>query len=374
MLLEMSKKKVRKTEAELEKAIADGFGTWEIDVRELAPEVLQLLIVDKGTYYVIALRLIKGDHTKDDLTKEIRAALKKTISAPRIFSMKDTVYADTICACAKEAHVPYEIVKKFTTIPSIVRDVNRWLPSVMVPMNAEESIPSPFLHITSMAPHTPEPFVIPKFVPHRSYESVFRFKVSLMHVTPTIWRRLEVPATYTFFEFAVAILNAMGWAGSHLHGFHIAQKGTARTINIQIPHPENFGPFPEDDRDELRECIADYFGSQIKQCVFCYDFGDSWDHTVLFESELPKEKGIVYPRCIDGKNACPPDDCGGIGGYEDLQRILKNPRNPEHKNMLEWLCIDRAEDFDPTAFVPEEVDFESPKEYYNDLKRWGFFD
>jgi len=63
------------------------------------------------------------------------------------------------------------------------------------------------------------------------------------------------------------------------------------------------------------------------------------------------DPAIRYPRCIAGKRACPPEDCGGPYGYAELPQTIKDPSHPEHEDMLEW----PRDDFDPEAFDPAEV-------------------
>lgn len=193
-------------------------------------------------------------------------------------------------------------------------------------------------------------------------KAVFQFKITLNDSSPRVWRRISVPRTYSFFDLHTAIQSAMGWLDSHLHGFRIAQKGTARPVFIQFPHPEDDEWDRQELLDERKEKITDYFGKSIKQCVYEYDFGDGWEHTVLLEQEFPAEPDTRYPQCIGGKNACPPDDCGGLGGYDRLQEILKNPKHPEHKEILEWLGIEDLSEFDPTYFDASEIEFEDPRE------------
>ena len=200
---------------------------------------------------------------------------------------------------------------------------------------------------------------------------ILQFKITLNDSRPSIWRRIQVPSEYTFFELHVAIQDAMGWSDSHLHSFNIAQKGTTVPIMIQYPNPESDSELDNDSLDERDESVTNYFGKTIKQCVYEYDFGDSWDHTVLLEKEISPELGVKYPRCTAGKNACPPDDCGGMGGYEHLKKVLKNPKHPDHDDMVDWLCIDNASDFDPAEFSPREVVFQNPKVVLRNYKR-GF--
>lgn len=153
----------------------------------------------------------------------------------------------------------------------------------------------------------------------------------------------------------------MGWTDSHLHAFYIGERRGRDRITIESPNPEGDDMYRGETRDERKELIADYFGKTIKQCIYDYDFGDSWDHTILLESELPRDPKAAYPQCIAGENACPPEDCGGIGGYADLQKILKNRGHKEHSDMLEWLGLDDPEEFDPYEFDPAEVRFENPQ-------------
>ena len=194
---------------------------------------------------------------------------------------------------------------------------------------------------------------------------IYQFKITLNDSAPKVWRRILVPTDYTFFDLHVAMQNAMGWTDSHLHAFRFANKENRWwAINIATPSPDD----PFEVVDERQAKIADYFGKTFGQCAYEYDFGDGWEHTVLLEKTLPKKAGEKYPQCVVGKNACPPDDCGGVWGYKGLQEILKNPKHQEHKDMLEWLAVESADEFNPTHFDPAEVEFEDPKER---LKEWN---
>ena len=198
---------------------------------------------------------------------------------------------------------------------------------------------------------------------HSDRDGVFQLKIVLNDSTPRVWRRILVPHNYTFFDLHVAIQNALGWMDSHLHAFHIAQKGTAIPLSIEFPNPEEDDlswPGEQEKLDERKEKIADYLGTRVKQCIYDYDFGDGWTHSILFERELPADRTLQYPQCVAGENACPPEDCGGVGGYDYLQKVLKNPHHKEHKNMLEWLDIENPEEFNPGEFNCRDVEFENP--------------
>ena len=80
--------------------------------------------------------------------------------------------------------------------------------------------------------------------------------------------------------------------------------------------------------------------------TYQYDFGDDWEHVVDVEKALPPEPKVKYPRCIAGKRACPPEDCGGAYGYEAFLEAIEDRNHEEHKEMLEWV----GGKFDPEAF------------------------
>jgi Plasmid pRiA4b ORF-3-like protein len=77
-----------------------------------------------------------------------------------------------------------------------------------------------------------------------------------------------------------------------------------------------------------------------------YDFGDSWEHEVLVERADTIRPALKFAVCLDGANACPPEDCGGTGGYAELLEVLANPARGEHEQSRQWA----REAFNPEAF------------------------
>ena len=112
-----------------------------------------------------------------------------------------------------------------------------------------------------------------------------------------------------------------------------------------------------------KEFIRDYFPENIYDCCYYeYDFGDGWVHEIKLEKILPVMPDCKYPICIDGERACPPEDCGGVGGYEDFLKIIKSPRHKEHKSTLEWV----GGSFDPKKFDSQKVHFDNPKKHWKE--------
>ena len=186
----------------------------------------------------------------------------------------------------------------------------------------------------------------------KKFDQVYQFKITLRDIKPPIWRRIQVPETYTFWDLHVAIQDAMGWSDYHLHEFEIADPSTDLMVNIGIPD-EDF------DREILpgwKQKIADYFSMGNRLAEYIYDFGDNWEHIIKLEKILPRDKNVDYPKCIAGKRACPPEDCGGIWGYENFLEIINDPDNEEYEDMIEWV----GGEFDPEHFDVKEVSFDDP--------------
>lgn len=185
---------------------------------------------------------------------------------------------------------------------------------------------------------------------------IYQFKITLKDSKPKIWRRIQVPSTYRFSDLHAVIQNAMGWMGGHLHQFNMKHPVTGRKIQIGEPHHDD-AVFGMDIIPEERAKIAQYFIAAKKKAFYLYDFGDGWYHEVVLEKIIAPEANVQYPRCVAGKRACPPEDCGGISGYENLLHILADPAHDEHKERMEWMEDIGMEDFDPEAFDSNSVNF-----------------
>jgi hypothetical protein len=123
------------------------------------------------------------------------------------------------------------------------------------------------------------------------------------------------------------------------------------------PDGDDYGvPDPELGHRNAATTKLDHVAPRVGDRVrYTYDFGDDWEHDILIEDVLTAEPGISYPRCLAGRRACPPEDCGGIWGYAELLEILADPSHVEHAARLEWLSLDSAEEFDPATFDRDEV-------------------
>ena len=188
----------------------------------------------------------------------------------------------------------------------------------------------------------------------KQFDHVCQFKIVLREIKPQIWRRIRVPASYTFWDLHVAIQDSMGWTDTHLHEFQIKNPKTGRKVNIGLPD-EDFGRKVSPGWGKK---IADFFTPANPKAEYTYDFGDNWRHIISLEDILPRQKGVDYPMCVGGERACPPEDCGSSYGYEKFRDIVMDPGHKEHDSMLEWA----GGEFHPEHFDCAEVIFDDPAE------------
>jgi hypothetical protein len=165
--------------------------------------------------------------------------------------------------------------------------------------------------------------------------TVYQLRVDLDGSKPPIWRRILVSADITLGDLHDIIQVIMGWDDYHMHQFIVGE--------MYYSDPSMELDDVEDERSIRLRDIAPKEGSKF---VYEYDFGDSWLHSIRVEKILPVEPGVKYPVCVTGKRACPPDDCGGIWGYQGLLEALKDPDDPENQYLVDWV----GEDFDPEVF------------------------
>ncbi|MGD0897021.1 MAG: plasmid pRiA4b ORF-3 family protein [Thermoguttaceae bacterium] len=176
----------------------------------------------------------------------------------------------------------------------------------------------------------------------RVSERVYQFKITLRGIKPPIWRRIQVREC-ALDELHGHIQTAMGWTNSHLHQFTI----DGESYGVPALMEEDF----EAMEDSTATNLSDIVPGDGKRFRFKYeyDFGDGWEHEILFEGCLPAEKGVRYPLCVEGGRACPPEDVGGTHGYQEYLEAMANPEHKRHKEFREWSGPFNPETFDAQA-------------------------
>jgi len=178
---------------------------------------------------------------------------------------------------------------------------------------------------------------------------MYELEITLLEVEPPIWRRVAVPETLMLAELHDVIQAAMGWEDAHLHQFTATDGRRFGRKDPDLDPLDLFADAADTRAVELREVLRSP-GDALRYD----DFGDSWHHRVeLLAVRDPGVDGLV-PVCLDGARACPPEDCGGSWGYQELREALADPAHERHAELTGWIA-----DYDERGFDPEAFDLDA---------------
>ena len=172
----------------------------------------------------------------------------------------------------------------------------------------------------------------------RSASKIYELYVELDGIDPPVWRQIMVPSTITLHKLHDVLQVVMGWTNSHLHSFEIGER-TFSSTDAELDELKM--------QDETGHTLEVLLGESIREFTYEYDFGDSWRHHIELGSIAKPNTDWLYPLCVAGARAAPPDDVGGVGGYEEFLAAIGNPDHEEHDRMLTWIG---------GAFDPEGID------------------
>jgi Plasmid pRiA4b ORF-3-like protein len=176
----------------------------------------------------------------------------------------------------------------------------------------------------------------------RTAPKVYELQVELEDIEPLIWRRILVPAAIMLPELHDLLQLVMGWTNSHLHSFEIGDRAFS-SAGADLEELQML--------NERKYALEAVLGDSIREFVYEYDPGDSWRHRIKVQSIAKPNTDWSYPLCVAGARAAPPDDVGGVSGYEEFLSAINNPKHEEHDSMLVWI----GGAFDPEGFDLNEI-------------------
>ena len=157
-------------------------------------------------------------------------------------------------------------------------------------------------------------------------DTLLQVRITLADVAdPPVWRRVLIPSAYPLDRVHSVIQAAMGWQNSHLHAFRLGDQSYA------APDPDDEMGYLDETKFRLGDLVAG-----MDRIDYEYDFGDGWDHALVIEARAVAQDGAVYPACVAGEGACPPEDCGGSPGFAEFKAVLAGPPSTERDALLEW--------------------------------------
>jgi hypothetical protein len=193
--------------------------------------------------------------------------------------------------------------------------------------------------------------------PRRDDIVTYRLRIDLKGAKPPCWRRLELASNLMLDELHDVIQAAFAWSDGHMHQF------AAGGSSFYDPDSEQY--LTEYDIEDGEEGIAErdvrldeLLVDPGDRLFYMYDFGDGWEHVVALEAVLPREPEAPRAVCTKGRRPSPPEDCGGIHGYE-LLTAASDATNPGHHQALELLRETYGPGFDPAdlSLVPFDLEW-----------------
>jgi len=169
--------------------------------------------------------------------------------------------------------------------------------------------------------------------------SIYQLKVTMRGSKPPIWRRLQVAGDVSLGKLHQIMQAAMGWYDCHLHQFEVD--------GISYSDPDqDYGLRMRNERSVRLDQVAPRVKDRL---LYEYDFGDSWCHKIVVEAIMSPQPGVLYPRCLAGRRARPPENCGGMWRYSKILEARKDPDHPDRDAVQEWMSY---------PLDPEAVDLE----------------
>jgi hypothetical protein len=169
---------------------------------------------------------------------------------------------------------------------------------------------------------------------------VYEFKVTLQGTEPLVWRKFLAHEFIELSELHMLIQMTMGWEASHLYEFKINDKSYSESDGLD-----------ELDMEEAEGVMLCEVLGSVKKFKYIYDFGDNWSHEIEIMRTLETDPRMYYPVCVGGENACPPEDCGGIYGFDQLKKTISGEESREKDELLSWI----GGYYNPSTFDPNFV-------------------
>lgn len=173
------------------------------------------------------------------------------------------------------------------------------------------------------------------------HPNVLIFEVTLLHTE--VWRIIEIQDRFTLHDLHKVIQLAFEWTNSHLYSFE--RKSGQNSVEYILPeYCEGLEiEVVNDPRDAKLKSLFFTNGDSIE---YLYDFGDNWRHSITLKGKKREDPVFGLPACVAGAKKCPPEDIGGVGGYNDLLRAIDTKSKAELIEYRNWLGYD----FDPDYF------------------------
>jgi len=173
--------------------------------------------------------------------------------------------------------------------------------------------------------------------------NIARLYISLTGAAPQIWRRVEVSLGVSLSDLHDVIQAVMPWEDCHLFQFEIAGQ------RYGVPDPES-GTDPNIlNAEDAR--LGSFAAEGVTEFAYIYDFGDNWRHQIVIEALATAASNAKYPRFLDGQGRAPPEDVGGVDGFNEFVKTITKGNKAAKQQAIEWY----GGGFDPTEIDVDEI-------------------
>jgi hypothetical protein len=176
-------------------------------------------------------------------------------------------------------------------------------------------------------------------MPSKRTSPIYELKIKLTGIDPSIWRRIQVSSSLKLCCLHSAFQVAMGWTDSHLHQFDKDGKSWG------VPEWDEFEEF--DLIDESKTHLGKVLRLEGESVTYLYDFGDNWQHEVVLEKIQRVEAALPHPVCLGGERRCPPEDVGGVHGYQEFLEVILDPKHEQYEQLVRWAGGHFHDEFHP---------------------------
>jgi hypothetical protein len=130
-------------------------------------------------------------------------------------------------------------------------------------------------------------------------------RVVLLKVSPLVARLISVPDDLSLEELHDVLQLVLGWSGQAFYNFRIHGQEIGRRRHLRTHLLREF---------QLR---------RREKFLYTYDFLDLWEWEIRVLDIEPGRAEAWRPRCLAGRAATPPEECGGPRGYMRILDQLK---------------------------------------------------
>lgn len=174
-----------------------------------------------------------------------------------------------------------------------------------------------------------------------------RIQLKLGNRLPRCWREIEIPARRSFLDLHIAIQRIFNWYDEHIFHFKLTAYGQglrAEQSSFMDPGAECLAP-PDTAVVEADKLLLGDVFPQTRSVLYLYDYGDGWEHEIALLETIEKTR-LKNPRLTSGSGDAPPEDVGGIGGFEDFLKVVADKDDPRYLDALIWAESQMARPFD----------------------------